>query len=176
MLNVTIKSFLASLAAVSLVVMPQASLKIYTYPVEAKPAMLAFSVLEVKETPYLSDKDNEKVAKDDKEGESSPSGIKELIQREFGKEWRVMYEVARCESTLRHYVNGEVLRGEQVKEDVGLFQINETYWLEKSRKLGIDIYDLEGNIKMARYIYEHGGLNHWSASAPCWLKKGDLAN
>jgi len=99
----------------------------------------------------------------------SVAGIKGLIKQYFPKE-PLMVKIAECESIgLRHYVNGEVLRGEIVKEDVGLFQINETYWLKKSLELGIDIYDLEGNIKMARHIYDTQGLAAWSASFKnCW--------
>lgn len=97
--------------------------------------------------------------------------IVKMIKKHFPDE-PLAIKIADCESIgLRHYVKGEVLRGELVKEDVGLFQINETYWLEKSKKLGIDIYDLEGNIKMARHIYDTQGLSAWSASFKnCWKK------
>ena len=150
---------------------------------------LASSVLSVQNVPetVLSDKiaqdefEGEKLAHHNFEGESSleatttlkndsPALIAELIKQEFPKD-PIMLRVADCESIgLRHYVNGEVLRGEQVKEDIGLFQINETYWLEKAQAKELDIYELEGNIKMAGVILKEQGLNAWIHSRNCWLK------
>lgn len=106
----------------------------------------------------------------DSKVDPSKTQISEMIKKAFPND-PVMLKVASCESVgLRHYVNGEVLRGEQVKEDTGLFQVNLTYWGKELKKKGIDPLDIEGNIKAARYIYEKQGLNAWSASANCWLK------
>jgi hypothetical protein len=81
----------------------------------------------------------------------------------------IMAEVARCESRYRQYtINGEVLRGKVVNEDVGVMQINETYHLATSKKLGYNIHTLDGNLAYGRYLYEKQGTQPWSASAPCW--------
>jgi hypothetical protein len=81
----------------------------------------------------------------------------------------ILAEIARCESNYRQYtVNGKVLRGRQVSQDVGLMQINETYHLSASKKLGYDIYTVEGNLGYGKYLYEKQGVQPWSASAPCW--------
>lgn len=79
----------------------------------------------------------------------------------------VLVEIAKCESGLRHFVEGKVIRGTVNPKDIGLFQISETYWLDVSRELGHDIYTVEGNIAMAKYIYEENGVKPWRWSAPC---------
>ncbi|MDZ7726284.1 MAG: hypothetical protein U5L75_01750 [Candidatus Campbellbacteria bacterium] len=87
-----------------------------------------------------------------------------------------MIYVAECESTFRHYgSDGKVLRGRAVSEDVGVMQINEGYHLKRSESLGYDIHTLEGNMEYARHLYEEKGLQPWSASRPCWIKKHSLA-
>lgn len=89
--------------------------------------------------------------------------------REYFTDIPVMAEIARCESRFRHYVNGgEVLRGEKIPQDRGVMQINEYYHLEDSKKLGFNIYTLEGNVAYARYLYEKQGTRPWRASAKCW--------
>lgn len=88
--------------------------------------------------------------------------------REYFSDIPVMAEIARCESRFRHYVNGEVLRGEMVPQDRGVMQVNEYYHLEDSKKLGFNIYTLEGNVAYARYLYEKQGTRPWRASAKCW--------
>ena len=76
-----------------------------------------------------------------------------------------LYEIAKCESGLRQYEeNGDVLRGRVNPKDVGILQINEYYWLKKSKEMGIDIYSLQGNIQMAHYILKVQGYKAWM----CW--------
>lgn len=94
--------------------------------------------------------------------------IKEAIIEEFGTSSPMM-EVARCESHWQQFNSeGEVLKGRVNSKDVGIFQINERYHLDKSIELGLDIYTVEGNIKYAAYLYKTQGLQPWSASRPCW--------
>lgn len=84
---------------------------------------------------------------------------------------RPLLEIARCESHYRQYDdNGDVLRGNHNPRDVGIFQINERFHLEKSQELGYDIYTAEGNIRYAIWLSEKEGIGHWSASKPCWGK------
>jgi len=52
--------------------------------------------------------------------------------------------------------------------DIGKFQINEYYWGAEARRLGFDIYALEGNTAMALWIYEHHGTQPWNWSKANW--------
>jgi len=96
--------------------------------------------------------------------------------REVFKDAPAMIDVAYCESTMRHYVGSttEVLRGREVREDVGGFQINEKYHLETATKMGLNIYEPDGNIAYAKYLYEKNGLRDWSASHNCMNRRAKL--
>ncbi len=84
----------------------------------------------------------------------------------------ILVEIAKCESTFVHYAkSGMVVRGMENKADVGIMQINEKYHLETAKKLGMDIYTVEGNVAYAKYLYEKSGTSPWSASQPCWQGK-----
>lgn len=88
----------------------------------------------------------------------------------------VMIDIARCESNTRQFdESGGVLRGAVNPQDVGLFQINERYWLAKSKELGFDIYTPRGNIAMALWLYKTRGTKDWGASKGCWGKMGESA-
>jgi hypothetical protein len=83
----------------------------------------------------------------------------------------IMVDIAQCESHFRQFAkDGEVYRGKVNNRDVGVMQVNEDYHLETSKKLGIDIYTLEGNMQYARYLYEKEGATPWNSSKPCWGK------
>lgn len=78
-------------------------------------------------------------------------------------------EIAWCESRNRHFdTNGNVIRGEENSFDVGAMQINEHYHLKESKKLGLDIYTIEGNLAYAKHLYKTQGAQPWSASEACW--------
>lgn len=80
--------------------------------------------------------------------------------------------IAMCESSLRHYGdNGLALRGLRNPDDIGIFQINEKYHLEKSQELGFDIKTPEGNINYAMWLMKNEGIKHWNYSKPCWGPK-----
>jgi hypothetical protein len=64
--------------------------------------------------------------------------------------------------------DGSVLRGYVNPQDIGMCQINEHYWLDKSIELGLDIYTEEGNVRMANYILSTQGIGAWIWSKPCW--------
>lgn len=96
--------------------------------------------------------------------------------RDYFKDIPILAEVARCESHFTQFTkSGKVLRGTAVREDVGVMQINETYHLAVAKKLGLDIYTLEGNMAYARYLYEKKGTKDWMASSPCWSKFNGIA-
>lgn len=71
-----------------------------------------------------------------------------------------MIAIARCESGLKQFKDNsnEVIQGPT--RDYGLFQIHYTN-IPKAEELGYDVMTIDGNIKMARYLYEHGGKKHW---------------
>lgn len=96
----------------------------------------------------------------------------EEVVREYFKDIPILAEVARCESTFRHFdEQGRVLRGLKNPQDVGVMQINERFHLDKSLTLETDIYDLIGNLEYARYLYDRKGLEPWRASQKCWKGK-----
>lgn len=101
----------------------------------------------------------------------SNKGVEEAVRKEFA-DIPIMIEIARCESQFRQWdvKKQEVLRGEQNSLDRGVTQINEHYHLEESRRLGYDILTLDGNMKYARYLYEHQGTTPWNWSKGCWYK------
>jgi hypothetical protein len=94
------------------------------------------------------------------------------ISEEQGIRTKVALAIAECESTKRQFNDkGEILRGRENDQDVGVFQINEKYHLEKSRSLGYDIYSTEGNILYAMYLLDTQGRAPWVHSKPCWSQK-----
>lgn len=98
--------------------------------------------------------------------------------REYFSDIPILAEVARCESHFTQFTkSGKVLRGRVVPQDVGVMQINETYHLADAKKLGIDIYTLDGNLAYARYLYVNKdlGVRPWLASAKCWSKFDKIA-
>lgn len=64
--------------------------------------------------------------------------------------------------------DGSVRFGKINPLDTGMCQINQKYWLEKSKELGFDIFTEQGNIKMANWIYDRHGLQPWDWSKSCW--------
>lgn len=91
--------------------------------------------------------------------------------REYFADIPVLAAISQCESRFRQYdKNGNVLRGEQVYEDIGVMQVNETYHKKTAEKLGLDLSTIEGNVAYARYLYEKEGTKPWNSSKKCWGK------
>ncbi len=106
---------------------------------------------------------------------TSTSTMESYLRQEYA-DTPILVDIARCESEFRQYnKDGTVLRGRAVRDDVGVMQINEHYHAAMAKKLGIDIYSIDGNIEYAKHIYQESGTAPWSASKPCWSKTGDLA-
>lgn len=94
--------------------------------------------------------------------------VEAMVRNEFA-DVPILVEIARCESTFRQFdKDGEVIRGRVNGADVGVMQINEKYHGEDAKKMGIDIYEIDGNMKFARHLYNKFGTSPWSASKPCW--------
>jgi hypothetical protein len=83
----------------------------------------------------------------------------------------VLKKICTCESGLNHFdKDGNVLRGNSNKDDIGICQINQYYHSEKPKELGLDIHTMEGNVAFAKYLYETEGTTPWNASRSCWAK------
>ena len=79
-----------------------------------------------------------------------------------------LLDISYCESRGRQFnSDGSVYRGTINNQDVGRWQINEYYWLKKSKELGFDIYTENGNRDMAIWIYNKYGAKPWGWSAQC---------
>ncbi len=95
----------------------------------------------------------------------------EEVVREYFKDIPILIKVSKCESQFRQYDSkGMILRGIENTGDVGAMQINEHYHLERSQKMGLNIYTLMGNLAYARQLYADQGTAPWLASSPCWAK------
>jgi hypothetical protein len=94
----------------------------------------------------------------------------------YFKDTPILAEIAFCESRTRQFDEyGNVLRGVQNSQDVGVMQINEKYHLATSQKLGINIYTLEGNMAYGKYLYNTQGTKPWNYSSGCWGKHREVA-
>lgn len=133
----------------------------------AKPAVVAVVETAVPPTEVKAPVTIDSKVKD-KEPISNSKNVKRFVEDYF-KDTPILANIARCESQYRQYdKNGDVLRGIQNSADVGVMQINEKYHLRASKKLGYDIYTIEGNVAYAKYIYDKQGASPWVSSSPCW--------
>lgn len=84
----------------------------------------------------------------------------------------IMIDIASCESHFHQYdSDGSVYRGTVNHGDVGVMQVNEYYHADIAKKLGLDLYTIQGNVAYARYLYEKEGTQPWVSSKPCWGPK-----
>ncbi|MBP9749633.1 MAG: hypothetical protein KBD21_02790 [Candidatus Pacebacteria bacterium] len=90
--------------------------------------------------------------------------------RTYFQDIPVLAEVARCESRFVHAdpATGAILTGHINPSDLGVMQINRTYHEATAKRLGVDIYTLDGNMEYARYLYSQYGTQPWRASSACW--------
>lgn len=83
----------------------------------------------------------------------------------------ILAEIAKCESRYRHFnSSGAVLKGYKNNYDTGVMQINILYHAKTLEKLGLDVHDLDDNVRYARYLYEKDGAKPWLSSSACWAK------
>ena len=96
----------------------------------------------------------------------------EAYVRQYFAETPVLADIAKCESRFRQVgADGQVLRGEVDKSDLGLMQVNEYYHGQKATDLGYDLATVQGNLAFAKYLYSKEGTTPWSASEKCWGSK-----
>ena len=97
-----------------------------------------------------------------------PELIEELSGR-YGVNPTSALDIARCESRLQQFrEDGTLVRGKKNPRDVGVFQINEKYHLERSKALGFDVYTTAGNIEYAMWLMARDGDRPWRWSEDCW--------
>ncbi len=100
----------------------------------------------------------------------NPESLHEYVD-EYFKDAPIMSRIAYCESRYRHLnPDGSIFRGRQVKEDIGVMQVNLTYHEATAKKMNINLYSLNGNLEYARALYEKQGTTPWDSSKPCWGK------
>lgn len=93
------------------------------------------------------------------------------LSTKYGLDTDTALKIAKCESDFRQFNNdGEVYRGEVNPADVGVFQINEKYHLERSESLDLDVHKTTDNIEYAMWLMKKEGTRHWNWSKPCWGK------
>ena len=103
------------------------------------------------------------------------TAVEDYIKTEYA-DTPILIAIAQCESNFRQFnPDGSVVRGKVDSHDVGVMQINETYWLGKSKSLGDDIYTIEGNMDYAKYLYDKEGTDPWNSSAKCWRQSAPIA-
>ena len=87
----------------------------------------------------------------------------------------IMAEIVKCESQFRQFKpDGTPFRGAINNQDVGIAQVNEYYHAKRAKKLGYDIYTIDGNMAYAKLLFQEEGTDPWISSAPCW-KKSEVA-
>jgi len=100
----------------------------------------------------------------------------EASVREYFKDTPILAEIAKCESRFRQVdENGDVVRGEINRSDIGVMQINTYYHADTAKKLGLDLKTLGGNMAYAKYLYEKEGSTPWLSSSGCWNKFKSLS-
>jgi len=93
----------------------------------------------------------------------------------YGVKTDLALRIARAESNFhQHDSNGNVLRGIVNSADVGIFQINEKYHLDRSEKLGFDIHNAHDNIGYAMWLLKNDGTSPWNWSKFKWSGTGYL--
>jgi hypothetical protein len=93
----------------------------------------------------------------------------EAVVRDHFRDNPIMVEIARCESTFKHWdTDGSVLMNRQGSSATGVMQLMASYHARPAEKMGLDITDLEGNLAYAEYLYDRQGTTPWNASRNCW--------
>lgn len=52
--------------------------------------------------------------------------------------------------------------------DIGRWQINDFYHLERAKSLGLDLYTEQDNLAYAILLYNENGTQDWNPSRECW--------
>ncbi len=99
---------------------------------------------------------------------TSTMTMEAYLRKEFA-DTPILVDIARCESSFHQFDNsGNIIRGRVNSADIGVMQINEKYHAEYAKRLGVDLYTLEGNIHYAKHLYAEQGSQPWISSSKCW--------
>lgn len=85
--------------------------------------------------------------------------IEKEIRDTFPEDPDTAVKIAKCESGLHPDIQSRHVLYYGQEKSFGLFQIHKPDWHTTALRLGYDNYqtEVQDNIKMARYIYEHAG-------------------
>ena len=72
-----------------------------------------------------------------------------------------------CESSNNPEAVGNLSK---VGKDIGLMQINSYFHEKAAKELGLDIYQLEGNVEYGFRLLSKEGTRPWASSKKCWSK------
>lgn len=138
-----------------------------TFSAGAASVLPAFTALEL---PNLKISVPKEVVSEDYQPITDSKNVEKFINDYFA-DTKILAEIAKCESRFRHFSsNGEVLRGKKNSYDRGVMQINILYHGKTAEKMGLNLYDLNGNVAYAKYLYEKEGAKPWMSSSACWAK------
>jgi hypothetical protein len=98
-----------------------------------------------------------------------------LVAGQIWAGFALLKHIASCESwgdpnkePREFNASGTVLRGYPNPNDIGLAQINIPTWGTTAKALGFDLYTYQGNLDMAKWIFDHYGSGPWKYSKGCW--------
>lgn len=81
----------------------------------------------------------------------------------------ILKKISWCESKNRQFnKDGSIHIGEINPKDIGKYQVNERWNGAEAKRLGFDIYTLEGNTKMSLHLFKNQGTTPWNWSRSCW--------
>lgn len=95
------------------------------------------------------------------------ASVEDLVRAAFS-DAPIMVEIARCESRLRQFnADGTVLMGGMGGRFVGIFQ-EHISWERIAQRDGYSIYTVEGNIRMARWLYDEEVIKRGQPISSQW--------
>ena len=108
--------------------------------------------------------------------QKAPESLQEKVYalaREYNQDPVLAYKIITCEG-LRYKTDGNNhnvdKNGNIWSIDVGPWQINNYYHEVAAHKLGLDIYDLDENLRYGFILLSTQGTKPWLASRYCWNK------
>ena len=90
----------------------------------------------------------------------------EAIEVAFGEDSPTMLKIAQCESKTRQWDEAGDVITNHITHDYGIFQINEIH-LPEAKRMGIDVFSLQGNIDFAAYLFHAQHTLPWQSSHAC---------
>ena len=85
----------------------------------------------------------------------------------------VIAKIMECESQSKHLdKNGQVKLNVNTNGtiDIGVMQINLTYWGATAGTMGLDLTKEADNKAFAMWLFKNHGTGDWSSSSKCWDK------